>query len=1132
MSIRGQQSRILHAFRMWQQYSEKFARAEQLKRLNGQKRKQVKALIRRWRLGALVPTFETWRDRVVAKKARRLEVLDRTCKRIASGSMWRAMRQWRDFAEDRRVYQFKQIVHANMTAQKKARVNELITRWRQTALIPAFQQWTAFVVVRRAKKRAILDKTVKRLEQNSVWRALRTWQHFSEQCAIASLQRKMARKDVAAQEQRKKMAQHLLIKWKTSREKARFLAWRQYTQAIRAKKREVLDRTLKHMANSFLAAGWRQWLRHVDEGRLADVHANLNENKRRTAQQVITRWRHRICTTPFLNWKHYTQKSRQRKRELMDRMVKRMTNLNLHSGFRTWKHFISQTKLAWLRGKWAEQKEGLDKELAEQKRKRIVALVQRWRGQSMATRFQQWRMYARTNKHKKRVRIEQVFRRMIHSSLWQGWRQWLNYCSLHKAHLARIASTTAMEQFQKETRVAAQNVRQRHILTKTLDRMANLLLFSGWRQWKEYTQMARAHDITLEKRALEAQTVNLKKKQAELIRQHTQLTLTRKQQIVDKTLRRIAYATVYRAIRVWKKFSDASALFQLRDEARTREYTLKRRMIATKILQHKKDALVPILRRWLKHTEARKQRKLDLIRIFVNRFGMLKQWNALRQWRQAAHLVAVESMEQRMRVKLNHQKKERVIALVHKWRHRAIEPTFIAWKEYARGCVQRKMRLRRILSKIDHIHLGQAFRSWRQRDTQRERQRIIIDRTIKRMVSSALYRGLRTWMSYTDLHRQAQVNKAYAAIRQAAVSSKVQTMSRLASKTHFLAWRTLTRQDRRERQMVTEMTNYHRCNILDRTYRRIQAATIAKSFTHWRTWILRARLIVNDKLGEYSEMILTLRQQSEMDSLKLHEYLTENQKLKSNLLSIKHKQHTMSLMTEKQKENRAILFAYNTILAKSFRAFYQRVHFLRKRKLTLHRTLLHVKESVQLRSLQQWKKQTMIHRSVMMQAALENAKKQLDQCLGKVWSLESQLAQRSAEAEQVATESQQVLLNAQAQEMNHQLEKQMPNQREIALAQEVDTLAAKLELLLKEVRDRGNHITFLSAENQRLSSIVKGSTSGQGPLSTGFPSPSASSANTTLNLSSSFVKPTPASIGSASTSTTAAARTTFYPKLP
>lgn len=105
--------------------------------------------------------------------------------------------------------------------------------------------------------------------------------------------------------------------------------------------------------------------------------------------------------------------------------------------------------------------------------------------------------------------------------------------------------------------------------------------------------------------------------------------------------------------------------------------------------------------------------------------------------------------------------------------------------------------------------------------------------------------------------------------------------------------------------------------------------------------------------------------------------------------------------------------------------------------------------------------------------------------------------------------------------MNHQLEKQMPNEREVALAREVDTLAAKLELLLKEVRQRGEHIQFLSAENQRLSGIVKTT----GPISVGFPSPAASASNSaihnhTLNLSTSFARSRGAAPPSASAMTT------------
>jgi len=259
-------------------------------------------------------------------------------------------------------------------------------------------------------------------------------------------------------------------------------------------------------------------------------------------------------------------------------------------------------------------------------------------------------------------------------------------------------------------------------------------------------------------------------------------------------------------------------------------------------------------------------------------------------------------------------------------------------------------------------------------------------------------------------------------------------------------------------------------------------------------------------------MILQLRAQGEQDALRLHDFQAENQQLKSSLLSIKHKQHTLSLLAEKQREQRALLFAYNSSVARHFRAFYSRVHFLRRRKLALHKALEHVAHTTALRTLEKWHHQSLRARAALTQHALEAAKRQLDQCLGKVWSLEAQLAHRAAESDSARQEAAQALLNAQAAELNHQLEKQMPSAREQALAKEVDTLAAKLELLLREVKERGAHIGFLSTENQRLSAIVKSSASAM-DLSAAAAAPGLAASGMASSFARSARSPAPAPAG-------------------
>ena len=1029
--------KLFHWWRLAYVDTQWLAREDQWRRaLHGQKQLQIRTLVRMRSNYNFLPIFHAWRKITRDNKQGKVRSARKIFLRLINIQKAHAFNRWTAFTEDSRVAELRGQLLTSQDTLREHKVTfakTLVNKWRKQHLTVAFQHLKDQVLQRRARKRDILDRTIRRIQHSQTWAAFRTWQSFCEKQAIEQLQEKLV-------EQKGKFASAIIQRWRLGSMVPAFATWRERVAERKNKKREILDRTCRRLQHSALWRAFRTWITFNEKVAVSAMHARLNEHKSRTAILAIRRWQHRILAGPFLNWRSRARRSKAHKREVMGRMVRRLTHTELYRAFRTWSTFIEATKVAAMKAKFNVAKNQLQDEITLQKQKRIKVMIQRWRGESLSTRFQQWRLCSRTSRQKKKVRLEQILRRLVWNQVWKAWMQWKSFNEMHRAHDAQLHAEGALHELRRANTLVLQSTRTKHILKKTLDRMSNLRVFGAWRAWIDFVAASRQNDITQAKRKLELQTQQLQAKQVELVRQHTASNLLAQQRLVDKTLRRIAYSTLYQALRTWKKEAEDRSVFAMQQKMKGKENALKLRLVTSKIAYHRQSALRPLMQRWRKYTRTRKERKQELMQRMVNRMANIRAWQALRHWREWTQSAAVESMRAELNGKLQHQKRARAIALIRTWQHRALMPTFTAWVGYARSNNKRKHLLSKVLARLTNLQLHQGFRAW---------------------------------VNYSKQHRQHQSDTAFRLLRTAAIESKVATLHRACTKRMFVAWSHYARSTRRERSMVDEMRRFRQCDVLDRTFRRVTATGLNKAFQHWRTYILRARLIVNDKLGEYSEMILQLRSQSEHDSLKLHEYATENQKLKSNLLSIKHKSHTLALLSEQQKENRAILFAYNSILSKTFRAFHARVHFLKRRKLVLHKACQHVQDTVTLRALNQWKKQTMRHRGQMLAHALESAKKQLDQCLGKVWSLESQLAQRAAESESVAAESQQLLLNAQAQEMTHQLEKQMPNEREVALAQEVDTLSAKLELMLKEVRERGAHIQFLSSENQRLTTIVK-----------------------------------------------------------
>jgi hypothetical protein len=1107
--------RLLHsaiwgAFNRWRSFTDSANIDLLKKKLMTQKLRFSKVFIQRLRVGCLVPAMNTWREKVIVKKNHRRDVLDRTLKKLTHAQLWRALRLWKSFSESESIRLMQQNWSDQTKIAKKKRCTELIKKWRLNSLIPAWNQWHTYIELRKRKRRDLLERTCRRLENMNVWAAWRAWINFSEKTAIATLKQKMQLTANQESVHRVKLAEHMLIQYKVKRLKIRFIAWRTFATSTRTHKRDILDRTIKHLSSSLLGRGWGIWKKYIEKCHTSDMRHRLIESKINTANEAVSKWRLRVSTTPFINWRNYTRKRRTQKREVLDRMVRRITHSGIYRAWRVWQHYIECTRVSILRGRWNETRGELNDEIAIHKQKRIQTLIQKWRGASLSTRFQQWRIYSRTARAKKRIRLDQIMRRLLWNTVWKGWRQWKNYVEMDRIYETRMHAEGAIHELKRQNTIAATTTRTRHILQKTLDRLANVRLFSGWRVWTSFVAKSKAHDITLIKRKLEHQAKELNQRHIDLVRQHNEKSLISQQKIVDKTLRRIAYSTLYQALRIWKKDTEDKRVAEVQLAMKGKENALKMRLAMEKITQKRHNLFRPIIQSWHAYTQERNRAKRELMDKVVRRMLSQKQWAALRHWREWSHTAAVNQMRNELNSKLQYQKQARCAELIQKWRDRSMKPTFLNWMNYTQQSRRRKQLLGKIFTRLSQLKLYQSFRTWRTWRANQEasishtnRQRTVIDRTFKRLCATLLYRGFRTWKSYTEQHKEAQIRKSYRLLRTAAVQTKIASIVRANTKNVFIEWRRYANVSRRERGMVSEMAKFRQMDVLDRTIRRIQGTSILRAFSHWRTYILRARLIVNDRLGEYSEMILQLRAQGEHDALRLHEYLTENQQLKSNLLSIKHKQHTMTVLSEKQREQRAILFAYNSCLARNFRAFYARIHFLRRRKLTLNKVYQHIEDNALLRSLQQWQHQCLRHRASMTSHALEAAKRQLDQCLGKVWSLEAQLAARAAETDNAQAEAQQLLLNAQAAELNHQLEKQMPNEREQALAKEVDTLAAKLELLLKEVKERGAHIQFLSAENQRLSSIVKTTA----PSITMGLDLSSTGNNSTLNLSTSSIAP-------------------------
>jgi len=1118
---------LFNAFRQWKATIDAQHVYELQQRIQRQKNVYASRVVHRWQMSSLVPAFNTWRQNVRDRKQRRRTTLERMCKKLVNGALWRGFRAWRAFAESESVAQLHHQWDEDVTNQKRKRAQEWIHRWRLAALIPAFRTWRLYVATRKERRLHLLDQTLRRMSHAALWKAFRTWTMFTEKEKIAELRANMDIQSKQASEQRTKLAEHMLMKWRMNRTKERFIQWKHFAQSSRAHKRTILERTLRHLTHGILNRGWNSWRHFIEQSRMAQFNMTLNETKRSVATQAIRKWRLRILTAPFIQWREVVNRKKSRKLELIDRVLRRMVHAGLWRAWRCWNEYADAHRLHVVRTRLTSNVNELNSQLMVEKQKRLAAMIKRWRGASLSTRFNQWRIWSKTQRSKRRIRLDQVLRRIAWNNAWRGMNAWKEFVRKDREAEAARNARQALAQQAEANQLATRTARQKHLISKTLDRMCNLLLFSGWRTWKSYVAASIAHDLTMQKRALEAQTASLREAQAQLIRQHTATLLARQQALVDKTLRRMAFSQLYKALRHWRQQMESQRVGEMRAGLRAKEQNLKLQLLATKIAARRQLTLRPVMERWRRWSREQRAHKKELLEKTCRRMVYIQLWQAIRHWKHVSQSMAVEELRQQMDDRLIYQKQQRARELIRSWRHRSVQPAFIAWRSYVDSNHRRKRQLKQIFMRLDSIQMYRAFRQWKvwresmaKKEALVDRQRQVIDRTLRRLTLSSLYRALKTWSHFSERSKQASLGASLKLLQSKALTSRLGAILRGTLKNHFLEWLRYVRSQRKERGMVAEMSAFHRQVILDRTIRRMLASNVSRAFQQWRTWSLRSRLMMNDRLAEYSALILQLRSQSEADAVKLHELMSENQRLRSSLLSMKHKQQTLALLNEQQREQKAIQIGTTHLLARSFHTFHAHTQQRKHRKHALGRAMKHVHDTLLLRAIQAWKERTMESKQDLMKRALEAAKKQLDQCLGKVWSLESQLASSNAAIHAAESKAHELELAAQASEVSAALDKQMPSEREVALAKEVDTLAAKLQLMLKEVKERGQHIQFLSAENQRLSTIVKaghfagnGSDSGHGTPSLGLGSSSMVSsiggqttANDTLNLTSSFMR--------------------------
>lgn len=142
------------------------------------------------------------------------------------------------------------------------------------------------------------------------------------------------------------------------------------------------------------------------------------EHKKRTAENIVKKWRQRGLHAAFTQWRNNALAAKAQRRDTASRVLKRLHSRQLWAGWKQWQGYVELHRAAEIRAKLAA-------DIAGVKRAAAASLLKRWRANQQARAFTAWAQYAsRMKEHKQQV-VQRVARHMVQSQLWRSFRQWM-----------------------------------------------------------------------------------------------------------------------------------------------------------------------------------------------------------------------------------------------------------------------------------------------------------------------------------------------------------------------------------------------------------------------------------------------------------------------------------------------------------------------------------------------------------------------------------------------------------------------------------------------------------------------------------------------------------------------------------
>ena len=310
----------------------------------------------------------------------------------------------------------------------------------------------------RERKKIVLNRTLKHMQQLKYARTFRTWQE-----------------NVAEIVQTRYILNRFVARWKNQELHQRFLMWKDCI-AMYQHQRALAWNVMNRLARKYEVAAWHQWIQAAEQLRSEDMEAQEAERKKShddlILERFVRRWKNQELHHRFSHWRNYWRHER-------------------HTRF-------TQNELAKLRSEYEQKIGGMQAARDAEREYRVRKTLAAWLNNTKSHCFHRWRELISRMVRERNV-VAKFVLQWQKAGLVSAYRTWV-YKVVHARRSRRIVANMTSSRgkrivaktFHEWHKLSEETAKNRRLLKRFGLRLRNGKLNSVWLAWHDFMDF-RSH---------------------------------------------------------------------------------------------------------------------------------------------------------------------------------------------------------------------------------------------------------------------------------------------------------------------------------------------------------------------------------------------------------------------------------------------------------------------------------------------------------------------------------------------------------------------------------------------------------------------------------------------------------------